>query len=93
MFSYIPTFVNCKQRLIVIENLTAKVLEKKLDYNHGFVREKTASTVIRNVNSFTIRPSDLRKCYCIVVYRLDSRIVKLLSFLITVDAVFLRTNP
>ena len=54
--------------------------------------KKTATTVIRNDNSFTIRPSDLQKCCCIVLYRLDGRIVKLLSFLITVVAVFLLTN-
>ena len=29
------------------------------DYNHGFVRKKTATTVMRNDNNFTIRPSSL----------------------------------
>ena len=55
--------------------------------------KKTASTFVKNDKSFTIRPSGLQTCSCIILYRPDGRIVKLLSFFTKVDAVFLRTNP
>ena len=41
-----------------MKNQTTKVIIKK-DYNHGFVRKKTATSLVKNNKSFTIRPSGL----------------------------------
>ena len=51
--------------------------------------KKTASSFVKNDKIFTIRPSTLQKCCCIILYRRDGRIVKILSFFTKDDAVFL----
>ena len=50
--------------------------------------KKTASSLVKNDKSFTIRPSGQQTCSCIILYKLDGRIVKLLSFFTNDDAVF-----
>ena len=42
-----------------------------MDYNHEFVRKKTASNVVKNDKNFTIRLSNLRISCCIILYRFD----------------------
>ena len=50
--------------------------------------KKTASSLVKNDKSFTIRSSGQQTCSCIILYKLDGRIVKLLSFFTNDDAVF-----
>ena len=59
-----------------------------MDYNHVFVRKKTASNVVKNDKNFKIRLSDLQKCCCIILYKPDGRILKFFVIFTSFDAVF-----
>ena len=82
--------VICKQRLInyYYKKLNHKSYSKKKITIMDLFVKKPASLLVKNDKSFTIRPSGLQTCSCIILYRPDGRIVKLLSFFTNDDAGF-----